>query len=213
MQPLILEPLEGDLGLHMLIEHAIFFLLGYISMIISELITKRISMRRQRSGDYYYLNTSQNFMHKLVKHWINFLRKVFLVLNKRSLYLSIPVILIISIWHVPFIFNLALSSPEVHILQHLSFVLVGILVFLSFRFAFESYSILYLVSSSGMMILSAIVLSITDTIIYEYYSLDSHHRAGEYMIYLTLIIGFIVFPYYLISRTLFHIGKKNSSQS
>lgn len=180
-------------------------------MIISELITKSISLRRERGSDYYPGTSQKNFMHKLVKHWIDFLRKVFLVLNKRSLYLSIPVILIISIWHVPFIFNLALSSPEIHILQHLSFVLVGILVFLSFRFAFESYSILYLVSSLGMMILSAIVLSITDTIIYEYYSLDSHHRAGEYMIYLTLIMGFVVFPYYLISRTLFHIGKKNNA--
>lgn len=212
MQPLILEPLEGDLGPHMLIEHAIFFLLGYISMIIAELITKRISLRRrERGSDYYYPGMSQNFKHKLAKHWINFMRKVFLVLNKRSLYLSIPVILIISIWHVPYIFDLALSSLEIHILQHLSFIFVGILVFLSFRFAFESYSILYLVSSLGMMILSAIVLSITDTIIYEYYSLDSHHRAGEYMIYLTLIMGFVVFPYYLISRTLFHIGKKNNT--
>lgn len=139
--------------------------------------------------------------------WTSFLREVFIRINKRSLFLFIPVIVIVVVWHIPSIFDLSLIYLDVHILQHLSFVAVGVLVFLTTRFGFESYSILYLLSSMGMMLLSAIVLSITTSRIYDYYSLESHHLAGEYMIYFTLILGFIVFPYYIISKTINHIKK------
>ena len=194
----------------MIIEHAIFFLLGYVSMIISEMVTKYFNLKtktRVNGRD----NIFQTVVRFSTKHWTNFLRRVFFKLNKKSLYLSIPVFAIIMVWHVPGIFNLSLLYQDVHIFQHLSFIIVGILVYLSTRFGFESYSIFYMLSSMGVMILSGIVLSITDSNIYEFYSLESHHRAGEYMFYFTLILGLVVFPYYLISRTLFHIGKSNKN--
>ena len=44
------------------------------------------------------------------------------------------------------------------------------------------------------------------------YSIDSHHTSGNYMFILTILIGLVVFPFYLIQRTLFHIRQNTKNQ-
>jgi cytochrome c oxidase assembly factor CtaG len=120
--------------------------------------------------------------------------------------------MLMSIWHVPQIFDFATFNPNIHLLQHFSFIIVGILLFVSIRLSSESTSIFYLLSSIGMMVLSGLILASTNDSIYTSYSIDSHHTSGNYMFLLTILIGLVLFPCYLVHRTLFHIRQTTKNK-
>ncbi len=108
-------------------------------------------------------------------------------------------------WHVPTVFDYAVFDDEVHILQHLSFILVGMLLFLCTRQLGESLTLYLLVSSVGMMILSGLVLALTNGRIYVPYTISSHNVPGDYMLAMSIALAVICLPVYLIRRTLLHI--------
>ena len=186
----------------MIFEHAIFFSIGYLSGNASELLIKyiKINIDKKKNKKFYEIALS-----KFNQYWTLFLGTIFFKLNKKWIILFIFIVILMSIWHIPEIFDFALFNPNIHILQHFSFIIVGILLFVSTRLSSESNSIFYLLSSIGMMVLSGLILATTDNIIYTSYSIDSHHTSGNYMFILTILIGLVIFPFYLIHRTLFHI--------
>jgi hypothetical protein len=104
-----------------------------------------------------------------------------------------------------YIFDYAVFDGKVHILQHLSFILVGMLLFLCTRQLGESLTLYLLVSSVGMMILSGLVLALANGRIYVPYTISNHNVAGEYMLAMSIAIAVIFLPVYLIRRTLLHI--------
>lgn len=208
-QEWILVLLENDLGYHMIFEHAIFFSIGYLSVNASELLIKyiKINMAKKKDKKNYEIVLS-----KFIQYWTLFLSTIFFNLNKKWIILFIFIVILMLIWHIPDIFDYATFNPHIHILQHFSFIIVGILLFVSIRLSYESNSIFYLLSSIGMMVLSGLILATTNDIIYTSYSIDSHHTSGNYMFILTILIGLVVFPFYLIQRTLFHIRQNTKNQ-
>ena len=208
-QEWILVLLENDLGYHMIFEHAIFFSIGYLSVNASELLIKyiKINMAKKKDKKNYEIVLS-----KFIQYWTLFLSTIFFNLNKKWIILFIFIVILMLIWHIPDIFDYAIFNPNIHILQHFSFIIVGILLFVSIRLSYESNSIFYLLSSIGMMVLSGLILATTNDIIYTSYSIDSHHTSGNYMFILTILIGLVVFPFYLIQRTLFHIRQNTKNQ-
>ncbi len=208
-QEWILVLLENDLGYHMIFEHAIFFSIGYLSVYASELLIKYIKINMDKKNDK---KNYEIVLSKFIQYWTLFLSTIFFNLNKKWIILFIFIVILMLIWHIPDIFDYATFNPNIHILQHFSFIIVGILLFVSIRLSYESNSIFYLLSSIGMMVLSGLILATTNDIIYTAYSIDSHHTSGNYMFILTILIGFVVFPFYLIQRTLFHIRQSTKNQ-
>lgn len=208
-QEWILVLLENDLGYHMIFEHAIFFSIGYLSVNASELLIKYIKINMDKKKDK---KNYEIVLSKFIQYWTLFLSTIFFNLNKKWIILFIFIVILMLIWHIPDIFDYATFNPHIHILQHFSFIIVGILLFVSIRLSYESNSIFYLLSSIGMMVLSGLILATTNDIIYTAYSIDSHHISGNYMFILTILIGLVVFPFYLIQRTLFHIRQNTKNQ-
>lgn len=208
-QEWILVLLENDLGYHMIFEHAIFFSIGYLSVPASELLIKYIKINMDKKKDK---KNYEIVLSKFIQYWTLFLSTIFFNLNKKWIILFIFIVILMLIWHIPDIFDYATFNPHIHILQHFSFIIVGILLFVSIRLSYESNSIFYLLSSIGMMVLSGLILATTNDIIYTSYSIDSHHTSGNYMFILTILIGLVVFPFYLIQRTLFHIRQNTKNQ-
>jgi hypothetical protein len=64
------------------------------------------------------------------------------LLNKFGFIWIIISIIVLTIWHVPFIIDFAALHEPIHILQHFSFIIVGATVFLAIRALGESFKII-----------------------------------------------------------------------
>jgi cytochrome c oxidase assembly factor CtaG len=202
-QDTVLILLESDLGNHMILEHTLFFLMGYLGIITSETILKILSAKMKNIYGHHDANGT-SWQQTLMKYWTGIVRYLFTI-NRSPFILLISAITLLIFWHVPTVFDYAVFNGKVHILQHLSFILVGMLLFLCTRRLGESLTLYLLVSSVGMMILSGLVLALANGRIYVSYTISSHNVAGDYMLAMSIAIAVICLPVYLIRRTLLHI--------
>ena len=211
-QETLLETIEGDLGNHMIIEHALFFLIGALSVLVSETLLKVLVLSSKKHNNNHLLEESKNNDNNnnnqpiklIVNYWIKFIRKIFALNRHGFLWLTIAIILM-SFWHIPSVFDYASISEPVHVIQHISFIAVGVCGFMTIRAIRESFNIFLLFSLIGMMGFAGLMLAVLDKPIYKVYTVSSHNNAGTYMIILSMVLALIVFPAYLIHRTLFHI--------
>ena len=140
-----------------------------------------------------------------IKCWTGIVRYLFAI-NRSPFLRLISAIVLLIFWHVPIVFDYAVFDGEVHILQHLSFILVRMLLFLCTRHLGESLTLYVLVSSVGMMtIMSGLVLALANVRIYVPYTDLAYNVAGDYMLAMSIAIAVIYLPFYLIRRTLLHI--------
>jgi hypothetical protein len=219
LQGSLLEILEQDLANHMVLEHTIFFVHGALSIIVAEIVLRFIISYEKASrhpGHY-----KDNYTHKLkyskvitnsrlficINYWTRFLRKIFGINNHGLVWVIMAVSLMIF-WHIPSVFNFASLYESFHILQHISFIIVGASGFLAIRSLGESFSIFLLFTITGMMGFASLVFAILDNPVYSVYSVNSHHDAGTYMLVLCMLIILIALPVYLIEKALFHIRIK-----
>lgn len=206
VQPAILEFTEQNLAYHMTIEHTLFFIMGVISVLVAEtilrILTSDSKLRRNR-----YRNT---IVSTTVSLWTKLLRKIFTINNYGYIWVIIAVALL-TFWHIPAIFDYAELNPPVHIAQHISFILVGMMGFLAVRSLGESFTLLALFALNGVMGLAGLMLSLLDKPIYLVYSVSSHNNAGTFMLVSCIILLLVILPAYLIRRTLFHIRVRDSS--
>ena len=201
-QDTVLISLESDLGNHMILEHTLFFLMGYLGIRTSEIILK-IFFAKIKNNNVEYDAKGTTWQQTLMKLWTGIVRFLFAI--KRPFLPLVSVIILLIFWHVPTVFDYAVFDGKVHILQHLSFILVGMLLFLCTRQLGESLTLYLLISSVGMMILSGLVLALANGRIYVPYTISSHNVAGEYMFAMSIALAVICLPVYLIRRTLLHI--------
>lgn len=96
--------------------------------------------------------------------------------------MDFPIHLYYDFWQIPVLFDLAVLDNYTHILQHLSFVTVGVSTFIAIRNFGESFNLLLLVSLICMMGMSGVLFSVIDDSIYFVYSVQQHHEAGFYMV-------------------------------
>src|SRR5207248_3420096 len=166
----------------------------------SENARKRISRSQTRAEE-----SKSNWTLKIISVWSQSLRKIFIVNSRYGfVWLIIPIILL-TFWHLPSIFDYAALNDHVHILQHISFIIVGATSFLALRALGESFTIIILISLNGIMTFAGLMFAVTTTPIYPIYSVSSHNDAGTYMLITCLLLLLIVLPTYLIHKAIFHL--------
>jgi hypothetical protein len=214
-QPTILESTEVSLAGHMILEHLFFFLVGATSVMSAEIILKYLviispsssnnkDIKNRLKNEEIKLNQTALRLAMLSK-WKHILRKIFTVNQFKYRYIwIIASIFILVIWHIPSIFDFADRHIQVHILQHISFIVVGATGYLAIRSFGESLNLFLLLSLMCMMSFVGLLFSVTQTSLYTVYSIHDHNDAGTYMIILSILLLLIGFPAYLIRRALFH---------
>jgi len=214
-QPTILESTEVSLAGHMILEHLFFFLVGATSVMSAEIILKYLviispsssnnkDIKNRLKNEEIKLNQTALRLAMLSK-WKHILRKIFTVNQFKYRYIwIIASVFILAIWHVPSIFDFADRHIQVHILQHISFIVVGATGYLAIRSFGESFNLFLLLSLMCMMSFAGLLFSVTQTSLYTVYSIHDHNDAGTYMIILSILLLLIGFPAYLIRRALFH---------
>ncbi|MGN6347664.1 MAG: DUF1404 family protein [Candidatus Nitrosocosmicus sp.] len=200
LQPFLLISMENELAYHMIIEHSIFFLLGAISVKVAEMILKTLVIYQRKQKKTPHHNQNNIIISKSTGGWSSFLRRIFK--TKRIGYIWIIVsILILTFWHLPFIFDYSEMHPIVHLMQHISFILVGVTGFLSIRALGESYQIFLILILSGMMGFVGLIFSVLDNSIYTVYSITGHNYAGTAMVIVSIILLIVALPSYAIKKT------------
>ncbi|MDQ4056745.1 MAG: DUF1404 domain-containing protein [Thermoproteota archaeon] len=215
----LLGIIEQDLANHMVLEHTLFFVYGAISIIVAEIVLRFIISyeKASRRTDH----CKNNYTHKLkvsevatnsrliigINYWTRFLRRIFGINNHGLVWVIMAGGLMIF-WHIPSVFDFASLSESFHILQHISFIMVGAAGFLAIRSLGESFSIFLLFTITGMMGFAGLVFAVLDNPIYSVYSVNSHHDTGTYMLVSCMLIILIALPVYLIEKALFHIRIK-----
>jgi len=204
VQPAFLEFTERDLAYHMIIEHSLFFAMGVMSVQVAETILKLSNPYRNNRGHL--------MLGLIISLWTRLLRKFF-TLNRYGYVWIIIAIGLLTFWHIPLIFDYAELDGQVHIAQHISFIIVGAMGFLAARSLGESFKLLALFSLNGIMGFAGLMFIILDRPIYLVYSVNSHNNAGTYMLVSCIILLLVVLPAYLIRRTFFHIRIRQSTAS
>ena len=215
LQESVLEELESSLGNHMIMEHLLFFTIGALSVILSEIILRTIIIKNRQHVEKLQRKeiTGENTAidnvgsTEIIRYWKVFLRKIFR-LNKYAWIWIIIALLLISVWHIPNVFDYAATHSLVHVLQHISFVVVGASIFLTIRILGESFNLFLLLFLIGMLGFGGLIFVILDGQIYQVYSVRSHNDAGIYMIISSIMLLLVVTPAYLIRRTILHLKAK-----
>jgi hypothetical protein len=204
----VLGQLERDLGNHMILEHMLFFSIGALSVYVAERILYFIINNRRNS----YVGSNSKILQryrmratgKAIQYWKAIMRKIF-KLNTHPWSWIVIAGSLLFVWHIPPIFDYAATHEYVHVMQHLSFIMVGAATFMIIRLLGESFNLSLLFSLIGMMGFGGLIFAISDNQIYQVYSIGSHHNAGMYMTMSSVALLVVVMPIYLIRRTLFHI--------
>jgi hypothetical protein len=207
IQEPILREVEADLGNHMIIEHLLFFFLGILSVMVAEIVTRFLISSNNNGGRNRIQETNNNLRPKLIYYWSRVMRKIF-SLNNYKLIWPIIAIALIVIWHIPTVFDFATLHEPVHILQHVSFMVVGACGLIAIRSLGESFMFFVLFSLIGMMGLGGLEFTLIESKIYSVYSINSHNNAGNYMLISSIMLLLVGLPAYLIHRTLLHLRAK-----
>jgi hypothetical protein len=223
LQESILEELERTLGNHMIIEHMLFFVIGALSVKVAEIALRTITVRerkrrlhiegaeKEKKMPEATATISQSgtatYVH-VIQYWKTLVGTVFR-LNKYAWIWIIIAILLMSVWHIPDVFDYAFTHSQVHILQHISFIIVGAATFLTIRILGESFNLFLLLSLIGMMGFAGLIFVIMDGQIYRVYPITSHQDAGIYMIISCILLLLVITPVYLIRRTMLHLKARS----
>ena len=209
---LLLGQLERDLGNHMVVEHMLFFSIGALSVCVAERILKFMITIERKSLDgakSEIQHSDSRATEKAIQYWKAILRTIF-KLNTRPWSWIFIAGSLIFIWHIPQIFDYASTHDYVHVMQHLSFIMVGTATFMIIRLLGESFNLFLIFSLIGMMGFSGLFLVISNNQIYQVYPVSSHQNAGIYMIISFATLLLVIMPTYLIRRTMFHINTSTS---
>ena len=198
-QERILDVLEERLAFHMIFEHALFFAIGSLSVILAETFLHLLFQVRKMKMKKISKLASYSWFY-----WSGITRQIFGI-NKYHLVWPGVAIALLAFWHIPSMFDLATTVENIHILQHFSFIIVGSAGFLAMRVLGDSFKIFLLIAIIGMMGFSGLLFSVLDGQVFSVYTLGDHNEAGTYMIITSTLLLVIGMPLYLIQRTMFHI--------
>jgi Protein of unknown function (DUF1404)/Cytochrome c oxidase caa3 assembly factor (Caa3_CtaG) len=214
VQSSILELTEKDLADHMVIEHTLFFFLGAASVKMAEIVLRILVSHTNRRHEYNIAVSKSegqirnNLKLSIITVWSTILKRIFSVYSRyRLLWLVVPAALL-ALWHLPSLFDYALLHEKVHMLQHISFVIVGVTGYLALRTLGDSFKIIILITLNAIMGFAGLLFSVTTDPVYSVYSVSSHNEAGTYMLVTCMLLLLIGLPAYLIHRTYFYIHSK-----
>jgi cytochrome c oxidase assembly factor CtaG len=211
----LIEISEQRLATHMIFEHAVFFLIGALSVMSAESILNMLSLKRRlfietlKDSERNSLIISNNTV-KISKSWVillwwsKLIRSIYSYDRTGILWIAIAIILMV-LWHYPPVFNTAAVDVNIHIIQHFSFIIVGATGFIALRMRGESFRIFLLIAIIGMMGFVGLLFSVLDQPVYDVYPVWQHNEAGAYMIITSVLLLLVVLPYYLIRKTILYV--------
>jgi cytochrome c oxidase assembly factor CtaG len=209
LQTPLLELAEEKLSTHMIIEHLVFFLIGALSVVSAERILQLLYLRQRQKLLAIDQNTGirnqpVSISSRLLAAWGNLLRKVFGFDKTGILWIGV-VIILMALWHFPRVFDSAALNPNIHVIQHFCFIIVGAAGYISIRTLGESYRIFLLIVMIGMMGFAGLLFSVLDSQIYFAYPLWQHNEAGFYMVITSTLLLVVGLPMYLVKRTITYV--------
>lgn len=184
---------ESSLGGHMIVEHSIFFLMGYSIATISN---------KQSIRDIYFQVKSHIFLQKHSSYSKkDIIKKDYIQNNNKYLWFLIGIFLM-TFWHIPIVFDIASYDDLVHLFQHISFVFVGVCIYKIIKNFDFSFLLFFFILSGGFMGIMGLVLTLTKHSIYSFYTIQSHMDAGTYMIISGIIMMLVILPFVLIKKAI-----------
>ena len=186
----LLEYSSTSLSFHMTIEHSIFLGLGALSV---------------ASGGYCLQALRKQFPHiQGVLKSLNFSGMSSQHQGNTAIIVSCLAAsaLLMGVWHLPPLFAAATFHEDLHLLQHASFIMTGSLSLIAVRMMPTTLVILSLVLMNATMGLFGAFLLVSIHQIFIPYSVENHIEAGNVMIALSIVMGVIAFPAYIINRSL-----------
>jgi cytochrome c oxidase assembly factor CtaG len=186
----LLEYSSTSLSFHMTIEHSIFLGLGALLVVV---------------GGYCVRAFRRQFQH---------IRGILQLLNfsgissqrRRNAIMIVSCLaasaLLMVVWHLPSLFAAATFHEDLHLIQHASFAVTGSLTLIAARMMPTTLVILSLVLMNAIMGLFGAFLLVSSQEIFISYSVESQIEAGNLMIALSIVMGVIAFPAFLINRSL-----------
>jgi Protein of unknown function (DUF1404)/Cytochrome c oxidase caa3 assembly factor (Caa3_CtaG) len=165
----------------------------------------------RNNNNLYSDNNNWNllFLTRIViRFWSKIIRKIFSLNSRHAFIWLLITVILLATWHWPPLFDYAVLHENIHILQHISFIIVGAAGFIALRTLGESFKIIILITLNAIMAFTGLLLSVTTEPVYSFYSINGHNEAGTYMLITCILLLLIGLPAYLIHRTLFHLRIK-----
>jgi uncharacterized protein DUF1404 len=190
----------------MLVEHSLFFTIGVLSILVVENFLKIVVLydNNRKKENPAVPTHGLTYASLVTKKWARLVRLIFRLNRYGLFWISIAISLIV-IWHIPMLFNFATENRDIHIMQHISFIVVGATSLLAVRSLGENSTIFLLFSMAGMMAFSGLIFILLTERIYLFYSLNSHNQAGTDMIISSIILLLVGFPAYIIKKSLLYV--------
>ena len=160
-----------SMAFHMIAEH-----LGFVagSLLISfgiEIIVRDMVVNRGKSRFVFAIGT---IYQRLIKANRRF--------NTHGV-IGVPVAIIILIyWHLPANFDLAVLTEEIHLMMHISFILLGVIVFMNVKAISKGELLTHIFALMIAMVVWGIVLITTPEHLYSSYPMTQQAEAGIVMV-------------------------------
>lgn len=184
---------ENSLGAHMIVEHSIFFLMGYI---VADSPTKQVIAKLYQQVKYHV------FLHKKILHTRKGIQEIEHKQSKIKYLWFFTAVSLMIFWHIPIVFDIASYDDLVHLLQHISFIIVGMCIYKIIKNFDFSFLLFFFILSGGFMGIIGLVLILANYPIYSYYTIQSHIDGGNYMIISGIIMMFAILPVVLIKKAI-----------
>jgi len=185
--------IENSLGGHMIVEHSIFFLMGYSTATL---------LNKQNMVELYGKVEYNIFLQKKLSQSKKDIQDKDHIQSKIKYLWLLTGIFLMIFWHIPFVFDIASYDDLVHLFQHISFIFVGVCIYKIIKAFDFSFLLLFFILSGGFMGLMGLALILTNYPIYSYYTIQSHNDGGNYMILSGIIMMLVIFPVALIKKAL-----------
>lgn len=174
------ESLDSSLTLHMVVQHAFYLAGGFLIAAGADLL----------------ILGSSKFSRAVISTYSKLMRAN-VRLNKRGLVSFLIAALLAVYWHIPSNFNAAVLNENVHVLMHLTFTVIGGLLFIgSGLLTGRMRHVLLLLPGKAMGIFGAFLL-FTTWYVYPVYPLAEQSETGLVMVVMMLVMDLTIVPYWL----------------
>lgn len=188
--------IENSLWGHMIVEHSIFFFMGYSMAAL---------LNKQNIVSIYYQVKRHILSQKHLSYSKKDLEKKDTIRHRTRYLWFLTGVFLMILWHIPFVFDIALYDDLVHLLQHISFIFIGVCIYKIIKSFDFSILIIFFILCGGVMGIMGLALILTKNAIYSFYTIQSHIDAGNYMIVTGIIMMFVILPLVIIKKALQYI--------
>ncbi len=172
--------LDTTLTLHMVVQHAFYLAAGFLL-----------------SSGVDLLVLTGTAISSTVSTTYTGLLRINATYNKKGLLTFLAAGLLVAYWHLPANFDAAFLNESVHVMMHMTFLLVGSLIFVGSKlFTWRVRTFLMLVPSKAMGIFGA-YLMFTTTYVYSVYPASQQTECGLAMVAMMLGMDLTLVPYWL----------------